>query len=204
MKYYAVRKGRIPGIYTSWPECQDAVKGYSGCEYKSFSNRGDAEKYLGEQSAMQLNAFSSNPNDSVTLDHLVAWVDGSFNATTGEYGSGIVLVTLTGNHEGSFKGFVPDFITARNVAGEILAAVYAIEGAMKLSAKHLTIVHDYIGIRNWATGDWKANSPIAKYYVEYLKGIKERIKLDFVKVDAHTGVELNEKADTLAKAAVGL
>ena len=204
MKYYAVRKGRAPGIYTSWPECQDAVKGYSGCEYKSFSNRGDAEKYLGKQSAVQLDVFSSNPNDSVTSDHLVAWVDGSFNKATGEYGSGIVLVTLQGNHEGSLKGAVPEFKSANNVAGEIMATVYAIEGALKLGAKRLTTVHDYVGIQKWAVGDWSANSAIARYYTSYLNNRKGSIVLDFIKVDAHTGVDLNERADTLAKAAVGL
>lgn len=202
MKYYAVRKGRKPGIYTSWPECQQMISGFSGSEYKSFSSLKDAEAFMNSDSAKQLDAFSETP--SSTANNFVAWVDGSFNQNTGEYGSGIVLVTPEGNHEGNFKGAVPDFVSARNVAGEILAAVYAIEGAMKLGLPHLTIVHDYVGIRNWATGDWKANSPIARYYIEYLKGIKGRIKLDFVKVDAHTGVELNERADALAKSAVGL
>ena len=29
-KYYAVRKGRIPGIYRTWSECQKQVTGYPG------------------------------------------------------------------------------------------------------------------------------------------------------------------------------
>ena len=42
-KYYVVWKGRKPGIYTSWAECEAQVKGYAGAEYKSFPNRDMAE-----------------------------------------------------------------------------------------------------------------------------------------------------------------
>ncbi len=28
--YYAVREGRIPGIYTTWEDCSNQVKGFSG------------------------------------------------------------------------------------------------------------------------------------------------------------------------------
>jgi ribonuclease HI len=42
-KYYVVWKGRKPGIYTSWAECEAQVKGYPGAEYKSFGSRDMAE-----------------------------------------------------------------------------------------------------------------------------------------------------------------
>jgi ribonuclease HI len=42
-KYYVVWKGRKPGIYTSWAECEAQVKGFPGAEYKSFENRAAAE-----------------------------------------------------------------------------------------------------------------------------------------------------------------
>ena len=42
-KYYVVWKGREPGIYTSWAECEAQVKGYNGAEYKSFPRRDMAE-----------------------------------------------------------------------------------------------------------------------------------------------------------------
>ena len=37
-KYYAVKNGKVPGIYETWAECSEMVKGYSGAEYKSFEN----------------------------------------------------------------------------------------------------------------------------------------------------------------------
>lgn len=35
-KIYAVRKGRIPGIYEVWSDTEQQVKGFSGAEYRSF------------------------------------------------------------------------------------------------------------------------------------------------------------------------
>ena len=35
-KWYAVRKGNNPGVYTSWADCERQVKGFSGAEFKSF------------------------------------------------------------------------------------------------------------------------------------------------------------------------
>ena len=42
-KFYVVWKGRKPGVYTSWVECETQVKGYAGAEYKSFGSRAVAE-----------------------------------------------------------------------------------------------------------------------------------------------------------------
>lgn len=46
MKFYAVKKGRKPGIYRTWEEAKAQVDGYSGAEYKSFSKITDATAYL--------------------------------------------------------------------------------------------------------------------------------------------------------------
>ncbi|WCG35356.1 ribonuclease H family protein [Companilactobacillus farciminis] len=45
-KYYAVRKGKKPGIYLTWPECKKQVDGFANARYKSFTNRAEAEKFL--------------------------------------------------------------------------------------------------------------------------------------------------------------
>lgn len=46
MKFYAVKKGRVPGIYRTWDEAKKQVDGYSGAEYKSFTQITDATEYL--------------------------------------------------------------------------------------------------------------------------------------------------------------
>jgi ribonuclease HII len=44
--YYAVRKGRTPGVYYSWEECEAQVKGFSHAEYHKFTKLDEAETYL--------------------------------------------------------------------------------------------------------------------------------------------------------------
>lgn len=45
-KYYAVKKGRQPGIYQDWPACQRAVNGFPGAVYRSFTSLLEAKKWL--------------------------------------------------------------------------------------------------------------------------------------------------------------
>ena len=53
-KYYAVRVGVQPGIYTNWNECKKNVIGYSGAIYKSFTTEEDAIIFM-NQSPIQPN-----------------------------------------------------------------------------------------------------------------------------------------------------
>jgi hypothetical protein len=45
-RYYAVRKGRIPGIYDSWTLASEQVLKFSGCEFRGFNDKTQAETYL--------------------------------------------------------------------------------------------------------------------------------------------------------------
>lgn len=45
-KFYTVRKGHQPGIYTSWAECEAQVKGFKGAEFKGFASKDIAEHAL--------------------------------------------------------------------------------------------------------------------------------------------------------------
>ena len=46
MNYYAVKKGRTPGIYMTWDDCKKQVMGYSGAIYKKFSNLEEANLFV--------------------------------------------------------------------------------------------------------------------------------------------------------------
>jgi hypothetical protein len=45
-KFYAVRRGRTPGLYFSWADCSRQVTCHKGAEYKSFRTLVEAEEYL--------------------------------------------------------------------------------------------------------------------------------------------------------------
>ncbi len=42
-KFYVVWVGAKPGIYDSWPACEQQIKGFPEAKYKSFNNRFEAE-----------------------------------------------------------------------------------------------------------------------------------------------------------------
>jgi ribonuclease HI len=46
-KFYAVKKGRKPGIYLTWDETKRQVNGFPGAIYKSFPTRAEAESWNG-------------------------------------------------------------------------------------------------------------------------------------------------------------
>lgn len=78
----------------------------------------------------------------------------------------------------------------------------AFDLANELNMKKLTIYHDYEGISAWVTGAWQAKNNMTKYYQKLARKLQENIELVFVKVKAHSGDHLNEKADKLAKIAL--
>lgn len=41
-KYYVVWKGHKPGVYDTWPECQEQILNFPGALYKSFKSERDA------------------------------------------------------------------------------------------------------------------------------------------------------------------
>ena len=45
-KFYAVKKGRVPGIYFTWDECKSMTNGFSGAVFKSFQTRKEAEMFI--------------------------------------------------------------------------------------------------------------------------------------------------------------
>lgn len=45
-RFYVVKKGRTPGIYFNWIDCDKQVNKYPGNEFKSFDSINDAINYL--------------------------------------------------------------------------------------------------------------------------------------------------------------
>ncbi len=45
-KFYAVRKGKNPGVYRTWDECKDQVHKFSGAIYKSFKTLKEAQVFM--------------------------------------------------------------------------------------------------------------------------------------------------------------
>ena len=197
MKYYAVPRGRTPGIYENWSDCEAQVLGFPGAAYKSFNTWREAEAFLSGEEDAPAEARQAPPWPEI-------YVDGSFRADTGDYADGIVI--LEGGEELTFseKFTDPDMALMRNVAGEIRGAQAAMEYALKQGWPGIYLYHDYAGIAFWCTGEWKASKDGTIAYRDFYRNIRDRLEVRFVKVKGHSHDRCNDLADKLAKEALGI
>lgn len=197
-KVYAVRKGNKTGLFYSWNECEAAVSGYSGAEYKGFTSEDEAKDYLSDRKGPE-NFDLKEPVE----DKLIAYVDGSFDEALGKYAFGCIIITPNGETiRESGNGNSPDSLAIRNVAGEMLGAMFAVKWAVKNGYDNIELHYDYEGIEKWAVGAWKAKNVLTQKYAAFMKEQQSSIKIMFQKVKAHSGNYYNDEADKLAKSAL--
>ena len=203
-KFYAVKVGRQTGLFSTWEACEKAVKGYPNASYKSFKTKEEALAWLGGHPPKKETIATSHTTLSpqVDPDSLICYVDGSYEGAKKQYSYGLVGLYHGKTYLDSGVGEEESWLGHHNVAGEILGAIKAFALAESLDAKALTLYHDYEGICAWATGTWRANYPMTKHYQALAQRFQENRTLTFVKVKAHSGDPLNEKADQLAKMAL--
>lgn len=207
-KYYAVKRGKTEGIFESWPDCQKQIDGVSGAIYKSFATLDEARAFLSEKDSTPVEVADAviHEDEVEEIDpifHLIAYVDGSYAEDIGKYAFGCVIITPGGEEiyeSGSNND--PASILLRNVAGEMLGAMYAIKWAITNGYKSIDLYYDYQGIEKWATHEWKAKNPLTSKYVKFMDDSAQNLKINFFKVAAHTGVKYNEKVDRLAREAL--
>lgn len=197
--YYAVKKGMTPGIYETWDDCKAQTEGFPGAIYKGFATLEEAEAYMGDEEV-------EDAGDEVTVSEgeAIAYVDGSFDEVSGNYGAGIVILLPKEEVRISHMYNNPDMAEMRNVAGEIMASVEAMRYAASNGIKRIKIYHDYQGISSWCNGEWKTEKEGTKLYKQFYEKISEKLDVEFVKVKGHSNNKLNDLADYLAKEALGL
>ncbi len=192
-KYYAVLAGREPGIYESWEDCKKQTDGFPKAEYKSFKTKKEANAYM----------RGEDPTAFLELrEGLSAFVDGSFDAERGRYSFGIVFINNGQTETLNGVGDNEEAASMRNVAGELRGSMKAMQYAIEKGYDSINIYHDYEGIAAWAEGRWKTNLSCTAAYKEFCAKMFKKLKVNFIKVPAHSGVMYNEMADKLAKEAL--
>lgn len=193
-KYYAVKKGKVTGVFENWDECRDSVEGYPGAEYKGFPSMKEAQAYLG--TAEDPMTDTERPE----AGWLLAYVDGSYEDSLKKYAFGCVFLLPDGHIYVQYgNGDREQSLQHRNVTGEMLGAMYAVKTAMVNGYKGIEIRYDYQGIEKWVTGEWRSKTELTQKYAHAMRDWGRGIEIRFRKVAAHANIRYNELADSLAK-----
>ncbi len=214
-KFYAVKKGRITGIFSTWDDCKTSVNGFPGAVYKGFATLAEAKEYMGgvgQGIVDRENTFKAqisggmkaqSVSDKVDIPAegaLLSYVDGSYENSIKKYSFGCVFILSDGKIYTEYgNGDDPKSLQHRNVTGEMLGAMYAVKTAMFNGYKAIEIRYDYQGIEKWVTGEWRSKTELTQKYAASMLEWGKRIAITFTKVEAHTNVKYNELADKLAK-----
>ena len=205
-KFYAVKAGKVPGIYMSWGECQKNVNGFSGAVFKSFSSRTDAEAFI-------------KPEKQISQENVIeVFTDGSHkkHEKNGHLGAGIFCKYIDEEYEYSLP-ITKDILEKEGIDRESpisnpFCELYAYRELLRLIhscgkdvSKYTFLVKiDYEGVNNWMNGSWRCNEEYIKkiksscdYYLSKLK-----CKTIIQHVPCHSGIYGNDRVDQLAKSEV--
>ena len=213
MKYYAVARGIVPGIYTTWSEAEKMVKGFPGATYKSFPTKEQAIAYMEQiQGASKLVCKSpgvfataktvkesekkrSSSSEIPQVDNTITiYTDGSFR----EKRCGFGVAILTKDKKITAHGRVPTTVGCTNNVAEL----YAIYVALSLIRdKDVTIHTDsrysILCLEGYCK-TWGAEKPNYKL-IHAVADLMTGRKVYFKHVYGHVGIELNEEVDRLAE-----
>lgn len=210
-------KGYSGAQYKSFPTKEEAENfvGHQIASTKQSSHASRDEKQVKEGISLQ-DYFSDNrpsPNKQRNIEDvqsmldydicdLRAFIDGSFDKKLGMVGSGGVMLVGEKEIEFFLATADPKYVEYWNVSGELLAALHVVKYAIDHRYTSCSLYYDYMGIEMWATGRWKTNNPLTTSYAKTMKEWSSKIRIDFHKVKAHSGIHYNDRADALARKAI--
>lgn len=128
-------------------------------------------------------------------------VDGSFRNGVTTYGA---VIRKNGKIISELSGIVDTMHVkgSHQIAGEIKAVTESVKWCIENGVNEVTVYYDYKGLEKWASGKWKTKKAVSQEYYRFMKN--NSMKINWVKIESHTGKKWNEYADRLAaKASVG-
>lgn len=221
-KWYAVKKGKIPGIYTEWPKAEAQVKGFPGAKFKGFASEKEAQLWLEgklkeDKSTVKIKKTRKPTSENTAPregfgDGIVVYTDGGAINNPGPGGYGVVLTygekcgTKLANTRKELSG---GFRLTTNNRMELMACIVALRQLKKVDTP-VTLFSDssYVvnGIRKGWAKKWQKNGwlkadkkPVMNQdlWSELLE-LSENLQVSFHWVKGHAGNPMNERCDKLA------
>jgi ribonuclease HI len=226
-QFYAVVKGRKPGIYDRWSGsggAQDQVSGFPGAKYQGFVTRQEAETFLRSggaapaqpalfQSSAVEQAASKQPaavertsaefRADLATGKVVIFTDGASTGNPGPGGYGIVLLSGEGRQElsGGFR-------CTTNNRMELMGVIAALQGLQRPAQVVLYSDSRYVvdGIqkgwaRRWRSRGWMRDAENRAENTDLwaqLLDLLDQHKVEFRWVRGHASHPENERCDRLA------
>lgn len=102
LKFYAVRVGKEPGVYSTWAECLEQVRGFPKAMFKSFTSLSDAENFVDPNT----DALGNSGMDGPAAGKVTKWYGVRSGRAPGVYTSWAqVLDQITGWKAPKHKAF---------------------------------------------------------------------------------------------------
>ena len=240
-KYYAVKVGRVPGVYDTWDLCKKQVDGFPGAIHKSFKTKDEARQFwlgiapgitmieISDKDKIEDWVMTSQQKSEINKSHedisfpilqkkiyfdnpyiVDIYTDGSHQRQKGYLGIGAYCQYLGKEYKLSSKcdsvmlaEYGVEETKCSNPTAELLglAEVLKVFRDSKIDPKvMITFYIDYIGVKCWIEGSWKAHETyiikIRDYCLNMMKQIGCSISIEHI--PGHSGIHGNEEADKLA------
>lgn len=194
-RYYAVRAGHATGIFETREQYEKATSGYSNYEARSFGTLREAREYMrrGAPPYTRTECRASRPTRKGAAD---AWTDGSCRLEDGQCGCGAII--LYDKREIRIMCNVEDIYKKGSATAEIYAAMIAMMYCAMHDIRKLYLHYDCAAVEGWLL---KGGGDFGDAYRDFISKLKYAVDVEFVKVKAHAGDGMNERADKLARKA---
>lgn len=198
-KFYAVRVGRKPGIYSSWQGEQGAARqvlGFPNAEYKSFARYEDAENWL--KGTLRQKRLDNK------IVHI--YTDGSCKKNPGPGGYGVIIDQFETRQKLS-----AGFRLTTNNRMELMACIAGLRELKENQTVEIYTDSAYLvnciskgWADRWRANDWMRNKRQKAENAdlwEQLLNLIEKHTVTFHWLRGHAGHPENELCDTLAQEA---
>ena len=138
-KFYVVWQGNEPGIYKTWGECQQQIKGYPNAKYKSFSSQAEATAaFHGEYIDHIKKKGAKKQINAIARANIIKGTWSVDAACSGNPGLMEYRGVITDSKEEIFRQ--GPFTRGTNNIGEFLAIVHAL-ALLKNMGDHSRIIY---------------------------------------------------------------
>jgi ribonuclease HI len=225
--FYAIAKGKIPGVYKSWEEAKKQIEGVKGAKFKKFSSEQEARDFvdgkdLHQQSIEEFFKPVGDPKE--TEKTLIVFTDGAAknNSKTNKNAVAAYATVWPYHPELNFGCKLDPTQLQTNNRAEYTALIHALDQADQLDptrSKTLIVYTDSqflinsmtLWLLSWKKNGWRKSDGEIVANLDLIQKLDEQTSqrtVLFRHVKAHTGevtwqAKFNDMVDKLARLHAG-